>query len=122
MVISIKNFVYVECLVFLHLLFHQVLHDSGVEVLAGLLVRDMVLFWVIKQRFTILILFERCLFVMGSQGTPNIVLACILRVALSCVARFFHAWVIANGRVVLLRARLSVWTCNGNLVNKNHLC
>ena len=58
MVISIQNFVYVECLVFLHLLFHQVLHDSGVEVLAGLLVRDMVLFWVVKQRFTILILFE----------------------------------------------------------------
>ena len=113
MVISIQNFVDVEGLVLLHLLFHQVLHDARVEVLAGLLVRDMVLLWVVKQSLTVLVLIEGRRF--GGRP-PSITLARILRV----VSGFVHG-IATNCRVVLLRACLSGWTCDWHLVDEDYL-
>ena len=116
MVISIQDFVDVESLVLLHLLFHQVLHDAGVEVLAGLFVRDMVLLWIVKKGFAVLVLIEgRCF----GGGPPSVTQARILRVTLPIVCCFVHG-LATNCRVVLCTC-LSGWTSNWYLIDEDHL-
>lgn len=56
-VVAVQNLVHVERLVFLHLLLHQVLHDPRVEVVACLLVWNVVLLRVVEKSFAVLILF-----------------------------------------------------------------
>ena len=56
MVVTLQNFAHVERLVLLHLLFHQVFHDTRVKVLACFFVRHMVLFRVVEQGLIIAVL------------------------------------------------------------------
>lgn len=48
-VVALENLRDVECVILLHFLFHQVLHNARVESVAGLLVRCVLIFRVVQQ-------------------------------------------------------------------------
>ena len=49
-VVSLKDLANVECVILLHLLLHQVLHDLRIEGVEGLFIRCVLVFRVVKQR------------------------------------------------------------------------
>lgn len=110
-VTPVQNLVDVKRLVLLHLLLHEVLHDARVEVLAGLLVRDVVLLRVVQQRFAVLVLVESRLSIKVSA----VALARILAHIAGCAIL-----VVADSRVVLTMCRLC--TSDRHLVHQDHLC
>ena len=77
-VIAIQNLIHVKGLVFLHLLLHQVFHDSRVKVLAGLLVRNVVLLRVVEESFAVLVFLKGGLLSLYTASSRSLLLASIL--------------------------------------------
>ena len=104
--ITTNNFGLVKGLVLVHLLLHQVLHDAGVEVVAGLLTRLMSILRVVQQCLARL---WRVLVELTSARIPAALVFALVR----CIYRGLA--VCACLRLLRLVADL------GNLVHQDHL-
>ena len=116
-VVPIEELAGIEGLVLLHFLFHQVLHDARVEVVAGLLVGHVVFLRVVKQRLAALVLVHG----RGPLGSRCALAVHLLRVALLVDQVRLVARLVAADRCVVLRVRRSGQARHWRLVHQDHL-
>ncbi len=70
MIVALEDLARVESVILLHLLLHQVFHDTRVPILAGCLIRCMLVFRVVEQSFTALVFVEwRLILLAGTDAS-----------------------------------------------------